>query len=146
MLKELDENSVPLLAQAMKDTSQESKDFFSPHDFDFESITNLLHDEGNKYFLFFNEENSFAGYGMLRTFGKFPIPTLGCIIWQNYRSKGYGKKIVEELIDKAKDLGYKSVKLKVYPDNVIAHGLYKRVGFEDIGSSDDGQVWMEFCF
>jgi ribosomal protein S18 acetylase RimI-like enzyme len=146
MLRELDESNVPALAEALQNTSQTSKDFFSPHDFNIESIRNLLNNDGNYYYLFFDEDNSFAGYGMLRTFGKYAIPTLGCIIWEKYRGRGYGKKLVEELLEKARELNFESVKLKVYPDNVIAHELYKKIGFKDIGESDDGQIWMEYRF
>ena len=146
MLIELDKSNVSVLAQSLENTSQQSKDLFSPHRFDMESIRNLLDEEGNYFYLFFNKENSFVGYGMLRTFGKYPIPTLGCIIWEKYRGKGYGKELVEELLDKARELNFPSVKLKVYPHNAVARRLYKGIGFNDIGPSDDGQIWMEYSF
>jgi len=146
MLQKVDENNYQMLWQAFEKTSQQSKDFFSPHNFDLESIKNLVYEKGNYYYLFYTLDGDFAGYGMLRTFDKYPIPTLGCIIWEKFRGKGYGKRIVEELLDKAKQLDFKSVKLKVYPDNVVAHSVYQKVGFSDIGESDDGQIWMEYFF
>jgi len=61
-----------------------------------------FNEKGNHYYLYFDPENNFAGYGMLRTFNKYRIPTLGCIIWQEYRRLGNGTRLVSELIAEAK--------------------------------------------
>ena len=87
----------------------EETTYFHPHNFDRETLTNLLSDPGNHYYVYLDENNNFVGYGMLRTFNKYSIPTLGCVIWKKYRGKGQGRKLVKELIGKAKELNYKKI-------------------------------------
>lgn len=48
----------------------------------------------------------------------------------NFRNKGYGKKLIKKVIDKAKELNIDSVELLVNSDNIIAKSLYERFGFE----------------
>jgi ribosomal protein S18 acetylase RimI-like enzyme len=144
MLVDLAQENVEVLSKALQGLSDKDKALFHPHKFDIESVKNLLREQGNRYYIYQDESGRFAGYGMLRTFGKYSIPTLGCVIWEMYRGQGNGKKLVEQLIDKAKELKYQKISLKVYPSNKIAHDLYRKTGFKKISESEDGQIRMEY--
>lgn len=49
---------------------------------------------------------------------------------KKYRSKGYGRKIIEDVLNHAKNNGYKRVTLDVDFRNEKAKLLYERLGFE----------------
>lgn len=146
MLVDLTRENVEMLSKALQGLSEEDRALFHPHKFDIESITDLVKERGNQYYVYQDELGEFAGYGLLRTFGKYSIPTLGCVIWEEYRGCGNGRKLVEQLIDKAKELRYQKIRLKVYPSNKIAYDLYRKTGFKKIDEGEDGQIWMEYCF
>ena len=144
MLVELDEKFVQSLSSELERLSQSDKQYFRPHEFDVESIRSLREEKGNHYYIYLDESGKFAGYGMLRTFGKYKIPTLGCVIWKRYRERGNGETLVKELIEKAEELGYRKIKLKVSSDNGSAYRLYRKGGFMETGKTENGQIWMEY--
>ena len=145
MLTELTKKDIKKLSKELQSLSKQDKHFFHPHKFNIKTLENLIQEKGDHYYLYLNESTKFVGYGMLRTFGKYEIPTLGCVIWKRYRGYGDGKKLVEELVDKAKEIKYQKIRLKVYPDNKAAYKLYKIVGFKEIGKNEDGEIWMEYA-
>ena len=49
---------------------------------------------------------------------------------EEFRKKGYGTKLLNKVIDLARELKVDSVELVVNKDNKIAKRLYKKVGFE----------------
>jgi putative acetyltransferase len=55
-------------------------------------------------------------------------------IKQQYQSKGYGKKIMQELIKDLRIDGVRRVELRVEADNERAIGFYKKLGFEMEGT------------
>ena len=52
------------------------------------------------------------------------------VINENYRGKGYGRKLMEMLIKKAKTLGVLQLQLTSNPRRVAANHLYKSMGFK----------------
>ena len=52
-------------------------------------------------------------------------------VHEDYRCKGVGRKIVETLVEKAKEKGVKIAYLQVVADNEPAKKLYKSLGFQD---------------
>lgn len=50
--------------------------------------------------------------------------------------KGIGKKMVGYALNKAKELGYKVMRLDTHSENEPAAGLYKTFGFQYAGSAD----------
>jgi len=53
------------------------------------------------------------------------------IILQEYRGRGFGKKILEKCIEIAHERGYCKVTLEVRDDNINAKAIYKNLGFKD---------------
>jgi ribosomal protein S18 acetylase RimI-like enzyme len=143
MLIELSAKLAKRLSNELEALSESDKKYFHPHKFDVESIKNLSKEKGNHYYIYQDNLGDFAGYGMLRTFGQYEIPTLGCVIWERYRRRGNGKGLVKELIEKAQELGYCRIRLKVYSDNKTAYELYRRIGFMSIGKNENEQICME---
>ncbi len=50
--------------------------------------------------------------------------------------KGIGTKMVQFCIDKAKQEGYKAVRLDIVPENIPARKLYEKAGFKFAGEKD----------
>lgn len=55
-------------------------------------------------------------------------------IWEEHRSKGYGKKAMQEIEAFAKDKGIKSIGLHVFGHNKKARDLYEKVGYRETNS------------
>ena len=120
------------LLKELQNLSEEDKDFFNPHSFNLETIQDLSNELGNYYYIYLDKAGRFIGYGILRTFDKYDIPTLGDVIWQRYRQGGHGLQLVKELLEKARSLGFKKVMLHISPINKIALKMYRKLGFKHI--------------
>jgi [ribosomal protein S18]-alanine N-acetyltransferase len=80
----------------------------------------------------FDDENKTFGYVDRET------PILGIALQPHVRGKGIGTLLIEEVLKRAKELGYKKISLSVDPNNPALR-LYERYGFEKIGV--DGTSW-----
>lgn len=89
----------------------------------------------NKIKIFVAEyNNEIVGYA--NTWCVYSIWTMGesliiddLYIRQEYRNKGFGKEMMEHLINYAKSNKFKRVQLNTETDNIIAQNLYKTFGF-----------------
>ena len=83
----------------------------------------------------YNEENKQMGFARVLTdytcFGYF----MDVIIFEEYQGKGYGKKLVETIMEHEVVKNLKTIGLKTKD----AHGLYEKFGFKKIG---DSELWM----
>ena len=52
------------------------------------------------------------------------------------QGKGLGRQIVEFCVRRAKELGYKAIRLDVVPTNFPARKLYEKCGFTYVGDAD----------
>jgi ribosomal protein S18 acetylase RimI-like enzyme len=59
-------------------------------------------------------------------------PELTIAVVPSRRGRGYGKELLESLLQSARGEGYEAVSLSVEPDNPALH-LYERHGFERVG-------------
>ena len=50
----------------------------------------------------------------------------------NYRALGYGERLLDEMLDVARDAGAREIFLEVRPSNLTALGLYRKKGFHQI--------------
>ena len=51
----------------------------------------------------------------------------------DYRGKGYARILMNEMLDRSRELGFKEVKFTTKPEVMsIGYGLYKRMGFEEV--------------
>ena len=122
----------------------EAEKAFLPHGYDIETLEGLLKQRDKHYYIYLDKNRTSAGYGMVRAWEGYDTPTLGCVVWPEYRRCGNGARLVSELISHARQLGYSTIRLKVSPENEVARRLYIRVGFEETGEvAEDGQIWMQ---
>jgi len=71
MLIKLNEKFTESLSKKLRELSRNEQKFLHSHKFDFESIKNLFKEKGNHYYMYLDDFGELAGYGMLRTFGKY---------------------------------------------------------------------------
>ena len=70
-----------------------------------------------------------CGYGVIE---KDFVGLFDIIVREEFRSKGYGKEIVETILKKAEETGIEKSYLSVVNNNVIARKLYEKLGFKEI--------------
>jgi L-amino acid N-acyltransferase YncA len=54
-----------------------------------------------------------------------------------FREKGIGKKLVEELLKKAPEIGLHTAIAKICEDNKASFNLFKKLGFKQIGTMEE---------
>lgn len=95
-------------------------------------IAELAHPQS--YYLVAEDHSVIVGFGGLRTpdqrGGQADIQTLAVL--PGYRSKGWGRTLVEALMIEAERVGAGEVFLEVRADNHHARALYESMGFAEI--------------
>jgi len=76
-----------------------------------------------------NETFAGCGYGVIE---KGFVGLFDIIVKEEFRGKGYGKEIVEAILEKAEETGIKKAYLSVANDNMIAKKMYEKLGFKEI--------------
>ena len=107
--------------------------------YDFNTLKSMyqyLNNVGELYFIEILENNEFIPIGDV-TFWKDDMPIV--IGDKNYRNKGIGKKVIEALISRAKELGYQEIKVReIYTFNTASQRLFESVGFKKSGNTTNG--------
>lgn len=104
--------------------------FFHPHSLTDESAQAVTSHEGmDLYYLAVDDD--VVAYGMLRGWDEgYEVPSLGLAVHPRYRGVGLGSLMASFLVAAARLRRAPAVRLRVYPDNVEAFRLYRRLGFE----------------
>ena len=107
--------------------------------YDFDTLKTMymyLNNKGELYFIEILEDNEFIPIGDV-TFWQEDIPIV--IGDKKYRGIGIGKKVLEAIIKRAKELGYKELKMReIYTYNVASQKLFESVGFSKSGNTANG--------
>ena len=85
---------------------------------------------GSILLAYFN--NNLAGCVALRKYNKKICEIKRLYVKKNYRSLKIGRKLTQEIIDKARIIGYKSIRLDTLPTMKKAINLYLSLGFSEI--------------
>lgn len=89
-----------------------------------------LKGRATRYFVL-AENDRVVGYGGVRIVGcESDIQTIAII--DDYRGRGAGRKLMETLMDAARNEGALQMFLDVRADNPVAKSLYESLGFEQI--------------
>jgi ribosomal-protein-alanine N-acetyltransferase len=72
------------------------------------------------------------GYGVM-SLGAGEAHVLNVCVRDEYRSLGFGRRLLEHLLERAQSSGVNEAFLEVRPSNLAAIRLYQRLGFEQIG-------------
>lgn len=108
------------------------------------TVSDIEFDESQEYYIddyciFIKYNNMIIGYGQIVfNRGQYFIVNLGII--NNYRGLGYGKILLNKLLNLAYRDGIEDVYIRVENDNKIAATLYEETGFNDIGKISNW-VW-----
>jgi ribosomal-protein-alanine N-acetyltransferase len=77
-------------------------------------------------------DGDLGGYGIMSV-GAGEAHILNVCIRDEYRSRGYARKILSYLLERARAAGMHEAFLEVRPSNVAAARLYHSLGFEQVG-------------
>ncbi|HEY2679666.1 MAG TPA: ribosomal protein S18-alanine N-acetyltransferase [Steroidobacteraceae bacterium] len=77
-------------------------------------------------------DGDLAGYGIMSV-GAGEAHILNVCIRDEYRSRGFARKILSYLLERARAAGMHEAFLEVRPSNVAAARLYHSLGFEQVG-------------
>ena len=61
------------------------------------------------------------------------------MIAPEHRGKGWGRRSLELLIDHARETGLRRLRCEVLAGNAAAEELYRRLGFTETGSYQEGE-------
>lgn len=135
----------PDLLQQLTDffqSIQADQDYFHPHPFTWEQAEQLSQYNGKDlYYVVTTSDKIIIGYGMLRGWDEgYNIPSLGIIIHPEWRKTGLGFLLMSFLHQAAKEKGSEKIRLKVYPENIQAIRVYKKLGYIFENSLDNNQL------
>ncbi|BBD46270.1 Hypothetical protein PEIBARAKI_6263 [Petrimonas sp. IBARAKI] len=128
--------------------SKESTATFLPHSYDANTVNAFLErsEKGQDLTLGLFNNDTMVAYLFLWYYTN-PIPLLGIGILDEYQGKGFGKKLIQFLIDAARRTNRDGIELTTLPDNHRAYALYEQVGFRhyaDVNNlAGDGRVVTE---
>ena len=131
-----------------KSLSEVSTATFLPHSYDDDTVDAYLErsETGEDLTLGLFFDDRIIAYFFLWYFTN-PIPLLGMGILDEFQGKGLGKRMMQLLIDAARDKGLDGIELTTLPDNHRAYALYESVGFQhyaDVNNKvGDGRIVVE---
>ena len=96
-------------------------------------------------------DDTLAGCITLRKLDDDTCEMKRLFIRQDFRGKGLGRVLIQRIIDEARDIGYKRMRLDTLPGKMdSAIHLYESFGFADVApyynSPVDGTRYMELTF
>ena len=144
-IKLMNIDDVLILEEYGKSLDEESKAFFRPHNFDENSIKDILPNKENLAYVAIYNNKPFACFFL---FGiSKPFPCLGIGIEKNFQNKKLGSKFLDILIEKAKEINRNGIELTCTEGNDRAFYLYKKKGFiyykNEEGRLNDGRCVIE---
>lgn len=117
--------------------------FFHPHSFDAVTAEKICSREGilaDEYYAAVDRDE-IVGYGMLRGWDEgYDVPTFGVCVHPTHRGERLGSQLLDHAIARARARGSTRMRLKVFPDNVVAVRLYESRGFEFTPGTGDQLV------
>lgn len=139
IFRDISRNDVDQLYGLLNGLSSQAKFFFHPHPFEKKALTQICNGKKDHYFVIAIGKK-IIGYSFLRLLG-YKIPSYGGCIHNDFQNQGFGTKLADLTINKAKEFGYKKVILKVYKNNKFAFNTYKTIGFKIVEDLKDTNEW-----
>ena len=85
-------------------------------------------------------DNAIVGVGCLKKLTEDVGEIQRMYVLPAFRGKGLGRAIVNRLVDDARTIGYRQLKLESLEFLKEAHSLYRSVGFREIAPYDDNSM------
>ena len=118
--------------------------YFHPHPFTPEAAHERATYDGEDLYFGLFEAGTMLGYAMLRGWDEgYEIPSLGIVIHPDAKGQGLGRRMMEFLRTAASRRGARTIRLRVYPDNLAAVNLYRSLGYQ-LSPEEDGRLWVGF--
>ena len=93
---------------------------------------NILHPLGGHIYIGIEEDNKLIA-GLIADVTAFKILYVSTVfVEEAYRKKGYGKKLIQEMERRAKELGVTVIRIDTF--GFQGSGFYESVGYEVVGS------------
>lgn len=129
--KEYDLDLISILGQSTREYAKNSV----------ENLTSYIAPEGIYYILYLN--NKIAGMGALHKL-KLNIGEIKRMyIRPKYRGNGYGKKMLQKLLEKGKEFGYSTIQLDTGRFMTAAQHVYRSAGFQEREEYPESEVPLE---
>lgn len=78
-----------------------------------------------------------VGWGSLNPFNPRPaydhVADFSVYVGRDWRGRGVGRRLLETLIARGRELGYHKLVLAAFPFNAAGIALYRRLGFVEVG-------------
>lgn len=131
-IRQLNKDDKEIFWKYFQALSEKTKDTFHPHDFDRETAEKICEGKlGGSWIKFIAlEEDKIIGYFFFSD-PENDFPSIGICVRDGYQGRGLGKKFMNYLINEAKRMEKKGLRLNVYKDNEKAYSLYKKLGFNE---------------
>jgi len=117
------EDRIATLETELKDDSN-MKDWFDKHTGRYKAIV-AENEEQIVGWASLNQYNSREAYS--------GVADLSIYIAREYRGKGIGKLLLDEIESRAKDNCFHKIVLFTFPFNHLGQGLYRKMGFREVG-------------
>ena len=101
------------------------------HPWSEQSIKDEMDKENSVFLMAFESENPIGYVGLSVVFDEGYMGNLAVV--ENYRRKGVGRALMNELLTCCENLDLAFATLEVRPSNTPAVSLYKSLGFEEAG-------------
>jgi ribosomal-protein-alanine N-acetyltransferase len=137
----LNQSHYSQMSDFFNELRQENNEYFSPHPFTDEYISQLTSEKVADLFYIIILDGVVTGYGMLRGWDEgYSEPSLGIFISSKYRGIGLGRHLLNHLHLNAQLIGCSSIRLKFNSKNTTASELYKSMGYVFCGFDEHGYV------
>jgi len=91
-----------------------------------------------------SEDDKPAGLGCLKKLRDGVGEIKRMYVRPNYRGRGLGRRILEELLSEAREISYAEVRLDSARFMEAAHSLYRSAGFQEIDPYEESEIPPEF--
>jgi ribosomal protein S18 acetylase RimI-like enzyme len=120
---------------------------FHPHPLTIDEAARICAYQGPDIYTVALTQSEILAYGMLRGWEEgYAIPSLGILISSDARGTGLAQLIMQYLHYSARLRGASKIRLSVYPSNVKAVSLYRRIGYRFDSTGKNGQLIGIFEF
>ena len=127
----LNDRKINALIDFYNQLSQLDKEYFKPHEFDFNSISKIIINSVIDKYILMIQNNKIIGYGLLRGWDMgYACPSLGIAVHPSVRGQGLSTKLISYLHKISLKQGSYEVRLRVHIKNEKAIRLYTKVGYE----------------
>ncbi|RLE82615.1 MAG: hypothetical protein DRJ36_00405 [Thermoprotei archaeon] len=133
-LRPLKKEDLNMLVDFFLNIGFETEKYFHPFPFTREQAEKIIRElDYEKFFPVVaveEKERRIVGMVFLSPFKRGEVSSLGIGLRHDYRGLGLGSRLMEFIIEVAKDYGVREIRLSVYADNCRAIALYCKFGFE----------------